>query len=90
LFITCTCIGTVCYISRNCSDIDLKWKKDYSAKFPSSYNNEVVIFMSIAVYSVYDIGFQRLILFDQLTFDISSGISLLMMISRKTHVYSIQ
>jgi hypothetical protein len=44
--------------------------------------------MSIAVYSVYDIGFQRLILFDQLTFDISSGISLLMMISRKTHVYS--
>lgn len=44
--------------------------------------------MSIAVYSVYDIGFQRLILFDQLTFDISSGISLLMMILRKTRVYS--
>ena len=59
-------------------------------KFPSSYNynNEVVIFMSIAVYSVYDIGFQPLILFDQLTFDISSGILLLMMISRKTYVYS--
>jgi hypothetical protein len=46
--------------------------------------------MSIAVYSVYDIGFQPLILFDQLTFDISSGISLLMMtIQRKENCIKI-
>jgi len=37
--------------------------------------------------AIYSIGFLRLILFGQLTFDISSGISLLTMTSRKTHVH---